>query len=128
MKLSKLIAVAAIAVGTAGCGTWSTSSVQPAAGAPPVGTAAKSPAQVLVTESDITDRPYISLGDINVTVRKATIFDDDPTQAKVNEELQEQAAKLGADAVVLARYGTVGMGFMSWGQMDGQGRAVQFKK
>jgi hypothetical protein len=128
MRLSGY-AVLAIALATAGCGTWSTASVEPATGAPaPTSASAKSPAQVTVTENDVTDRPYTSLGDISVTVRKATIFDKDPTREKVNEELQEQAAKLGADAVVLARYGTVGIGFMSWGQMDGQGRAIQFKK
>jgi hypothetical protein len=114
----------------AGCGTWSTSSVERSPTAAMLyGTPApSSPAHVMVTENDITDRPYVALGDVSVTVRKTTIFDPDPTRAKVNEALREEAAKLGADAVVLARYGAVGMGIFSWGQMEGQGRAVAFRK
>lgn len=46
----------------------------------------------------------------------------------VDQKLREQAYELGADAVVLARYGTVGVSFMSWGSLDGKGRAVQFAK
>ncbi|WP_449227506.1 hypothetical protein [Azospirillum argentinense] len=87
----------------------------------------KTPADVIVTEKDITDRKYRSLGDINVTVNKTTIFDKDPTPALVEERLKEEGAKLGADAVVLARYGTVGISFMSWGSIDGKGRAVVFE-
>ena len=118
------------------CGTYATSSVQPV-GAPaatfgPPKSAATVvptlPAQIIVTENDITDRPYKSLGDISVTVKKVTIFDHDPTREKVAEALREEAAKLGADAVVLVRYGTVGIGLTSWGIMDGQGRAVAFQK
>ena len=35
--------------------------------------------------------------------------------------------KLGADAVIHVRYGTVGIGFVSWGSLDGKGRAIVFK-
>lgn len=116
----------------ASCGTRSSADVTPAAGVPsqstPQAAAAKTPAQVVVTENDITDRPYRTLGDIQVTVSKWTIFDADPTKEKVAEALQEKAAEMGADAVVLARYGTVGVSFTSWGSMDGNGRAVAFQK
>ena len=44
----------------------------------------------------------------------------------VDDELRKEAAKIGADAVILVRYGTVGISFMSWGSLDGQGRAVAF--
>jgi len=81
---------------------------------------------VLVSENDITDKPYKVLGDIKVTVRKTTIFNADPTRAQVDEKLRKQAKKMGADAVVLVRYGTVGIGLTSWGVLDGQGRAVKF--
>ena len=79
-----------------------------------------------MTKDDITDRPYEVLGDINTTVNKTTIFHPDPTEALVDVKLREEAAKLGADAVILARYGTVGVAFMSWGSLDGNGRAVRF--
>jgi uncharacterized protein YbjQ (UPF0145 family) len=86
------------------------------------------PAAVIVTKEDITDRTYKSLGDIKVTVNKTTLFHPDPTPALVDVELKEEAAKLGADAVVLVRYGTVGVSLFSWGSLDGQGRAVKFVK
>ena len=114
----------------ASCGTYSTSSVQTPDGKPPpksVATA-KPSGKVIITENNITDRPYVSLGDISVTVRKVTIFDGDPTREKVALALQEKAAEMGADAVVLVRYGALGIGLMSWGQMEGQGRAVSFRQ
>jgi ABC-type Fe3+-hydroxamate transport system substrate-binding protein len=134
MKASPFYAMAIAAVMLAGCGTRTSSSVSPTIGATTVtGTADTRPAakpadQIILTEGDITDRPYQSLGDIEVTVKKWTIFDSDPTREKVGAALKEKAAEMGADAVVLARYGTVGIGFASWGQMDGQGRAVVFKQ
>lgn len=82
----------------------------------------------MLTEGDISDRPYIVLGDISVTVNKTTLFHADPTKEMVNEKLKEEAAKLGADAVTHVRYGTVGVSLMSWGSLDGKGRAVQFKR
>jgi uncharacterized protein YbjQ (UPF0145 family) len=119
----------------AGCATWSTSDVVPAAGAgsatakqsTTVTRPARTPDTVLVTEKDITDRPYESLGDITVTVNKTTIFNADPTPELVNQKLREKAAALGADAVIEVRYGTPGISFMSWGSMDGKGRAVAYK-
>ncbi|CAO3378632.1 hypothetical protein [Azospirillum argentinense] len=113
----------------ASCGTYSMADVKPTVGGAAVSAPnkVKTPADVIVTEKDITDRKYRSLGDINVTVNKTTIFDKDPTPALVEERLKEEGAKLGADAVVLARYGTVGISFMSWGSIDGKGRAVVFE-
>ena len=93
-----------------------------------VGAAANAPAasEIIVTEEDITDRAYRVLGDINVTVNKTTIFNADPTREMVNLELREEAHKLNADAVILVRYGSVGIGLVSWGSLDGKGRAIAF--
>ena len=63
----------------------------------------------------------------SMSVNKTTIFHPDPTQEMVREALQKEAASRGADAVILARYGTVGIGILSWGSMEGKGRAVVFK-
>ena len=82
--------------------------------------------QIIVTEEDITDKPYRVIGDIDVTVNKTTLFHPDPTRELVNKELREEAYKVGADAVVLVRYGSVGVSMMSWGSLDGKGRAVAF--
>ena len=125
-----------LAISLAGCCTWSSSSVtppsspqSPAASSRPTSTAAKparTKADIVVTQNDIADRPYTNLGDITVQVRKTTLFHPDPTREQVNEKLRNEASKLGADAVVLVRYGTVGVSALSWGELEGKGRAVKF--
>jgi len=110
-----------------GCATWSTSSVETPETAPPPATAQpKRPHEIRLTEGDIPDRKYSSLGDISVTVNKTTVFHPDPTRPMVDQKLKEEAAKLGADAVIHVRYGTVGVSFMSWGSLEGKGRAIKF--
>jgi len=84
------------------------------------------PKDILVTKEDIVDRPYEVLADIKGTGSKATIFSADPTPEDVNRKLLDQASRLGADAIILVRYGSVGIGVMSWGELEGQGRAVKF--
>lgn len=94
------------------------------------GPAIAGPAQdqvVLLTENDITDRPYQVLQDLEVTVRKQTLFSPEPTREKVAEKLRRKAAALGADAVILVRYGTVGLGIIGWGELEGRGRAIKFE-
>lgn len=118
----------------AGCSSsWSTSNVdnspgaKPAAVSAPDSTAPQKLAQdIIVTDEGITNRKYETLGAISVTVNKTTLFHKDPTPALVNEELRKEAAKLGADAVVLVRYGSIGVSAFSWGSLDGKGRAVRF--
>jgi uncharacterized protein YbjQ (UPF0145 family) len=107
-----------------GCGpTWSTGGIkQSGAGRLPTDAT-----KVIVTEGDITDRPYDVLGEVEATVNKTTIFHPDPTRELVAKELKERAAGIGADAVIQVRYGTVGVGVMSWGSLGGRGRAVAFK-
>ncbi len=113
-----------------GCTTWSTSSIDSGNGGSQgsviAGGEKKSPLSIIITKSDITDKKYKILGDIEVTVNKTTIFNKDPTREMVDKELKKEAAKLGADAVTFVRYGTVGMGLMSWGSLNGKGRAIAF--
>jgi len=110
-----------------GCATWSTSSVD--SGDRQVASVAQptSPEKVLLTENDITDRKYLSLGDITVTVNKTTLFHSNPTKEQVNQKLREKAAELGADGVILVRYGSVGASPLSWGSLEGKGRAIRFQ-
>lgn len=126
MKLSCYLIVAASGALVSGCSTWSAGEVT---NVRPTSHEVKQvlPEQVLLTDGDISDRPYTVLGDISVTVNKTTVFHSDPTKDMVNEKLKVEAAKLGADAVIHVRYGTVGISMMSWGSLDGKGRAVQFK-
>jgi len=135
MRYAKELMAAAVLVLVAGCGpTWSSSELKtaPTAAATVTGAASTSEStptdasRILVTEDDITDRAYAVLGDLKVTVNKTTIFNQDPTRELVDAELRKEAAKIGADAVILVRYGTVGISFTSWGSLDGQGRAIAF--
>ena len=134
MTSLRLYVVGAIALLVAACGMRTGTSVTPTPGATPGPANAdtklpvKSPDQITLTEGDITDRPYQSLGDIKVDLQKWTIFDKDPTREMIADALKKKAAEMGADAVVLVRYGTVGLGAFTWGEMDGQGRAVVFKQ
>jgi uncharacterized protein YbjQ (UPF0145 family) len=124
----KIILTALLAASLTGCATWSTSSVDSKSADTAVSTQAKKtpPSSVVITDKDIPDRKYQSLGDITATVNKTTIFNADPTQEMVNEKLREKASELGADAVILVRYGNGGMSLMSWGSLEGKGRAVKF--
>ena len=144
MPMVKLLNRYAIVLGATfllgACSTWSHSEVKPttsagtgqaqsqsaAVPAPGEAVVKSDPTAILVTKEDITDRKYQSIGDIDVTVNKTTIFDKDPTPALVDERLREKAAELGADAVIFVRYGTVGVSVFSWGSLDGEGRAVYF--
>lgn len=126
--MRKILLVIAMVM-LSGCATWSTSSVKGVNGSKVDAASSqeqKSPQDILITETDISDRKYKVLGDIEVTVNKTTIFHSDPTREKVNEKLKEKAAELGADAVILVRYGTAGISAMSWGSLNGKGRAIVF--
>lgn len=123
----RLAGVVLITSFAAACATWSYSSVDLAPGAQNAKPLPKkAPSEVMVTTGDIVDRPYKVLGEIKVTVNKTTISHDDPTAAQVDQKLREEAGAMGADAVVLVRYGSVGIGFATWGSLEGRGRAVAY--
>jgi hypothetical protein len=121
-----LVAAGLLALLNACAEGWATTSVSKAA------TTAGRPAtpvdKIEIIEGDVSDRPYKSLGAASVTVNKVTIFNADPTREMVNQRLRTEAAKLGADAVIQVRYGTVGVSLVSWGSLDGKGRAIVFDK
>jgi uncharacterized protein YbjQ (UPF0145 family) len=76
---------------------------------------------------DITDRPYTVIGEVNAGVRKATVFSKEASQAKIYRELWEKADKLGADAVINAKYGDSHISAFSWGKTNATGTAIKFK-
>ena len=76
---------------------------------------------------DIKDRPYEVVGEVKAGVRKATVFSKSPDQKKIYGELWERAEKLGADAVVNAKYGDAHMTAFSWGKSNATGTAIRFK-
>jgi uncharacterized protein YbjQ (UPF0145 family) len=75
---------------------------------------------------DITDRPYRVIGEVKAGVRKATVFSKEVSQAKIYRNLWERAEKLGADAVINAKYGDSKVSLMSWGKTDATGTAIKF--
>lgn len=131
-KKTGLIVVISSNIFLGGCATWSTSSVDKTATESALTvTTTPAPKQIMprdvfITDTDIVDRKYSSLGDITVTVNKTTIFHPEPTQELVNIQLREKGAELGADAVILVRYGKGGISLFSWGSLDGKGRAVKY--
>lgn len=136
VPVKRLAMMGIVALAFGGCATWSTSDVQvpsvalSTATVPAPASTKRAPItvdKVALFEGDVSDRAYEAIGDISVTVNKTTIFHSDPTREMVAERLKEEAAKLGADAVIHVRYGTVGIGFMSWGSLNGNGRAIVYK-
>lgn len=92
----------------------------------PVGTA--KPNEIVITESDITNRRYVAIGDITVSVRKNAVFDSS-LEKKALAALREKAAAVHADAVVLVRYDTNNFDIYNFnlGHMNATGRAVVFE-
>ena len=85
-------------------------------------------AEVVITDKDITTKQYTSICDITVKVRKMTLFSSDPTPQDVQDKLKEEAAKVGADAVIFVRTGSAGMSAMSYGELEGKGRAIKYNQ
>ncbi|TCP31431.1 hypothetical protein EV292_11086 [Sphingomonas sp. BK235] len=75
---------------------------------------------------DLTDKPYRVLGEVKAGVRKATVFSKSPSQEKIYKELWERGRKLGADAVINAKYGDAHVTAFSWGKANATGTAVKF--
>lgn len=84
-------------------------------------------AGVPVFPDDISDRPYDVIGEVKAGIRKATIFSNKASQAKIYRELWERADKLGADAVINAKYGDSHVTALSWGSTSATGTAIKFK-
>ena len=81
---------------------------------------------VPVFPGDITDRPYVVVGEVKAGVRKATVFSGAASEKKIYRELWERAEKMGADAVINAKYGESHVALTSWGKTNATGTAVRF--
>jgi uncharacterized protein YbjQ (UPF0145 family) len=75
---------------------------------------------------DITDRPYAVIGEVKAGVRKATIFSKEASQEKIYRELWERGEKMGADAIINAKYGDSHVSAFSWGKTNATGTAIKF--
>lgn len=76
---------------------------------------------------DLPEPPYDIVGEVEAGVRKATLFSKEPSQENIYKELWERADKLGADAVINARYSDSHMTAMSWGKTKATGTAIKFR-
>jgi len=81
-----------------------------------------------LVEGDLQGRRYEVLGEVSVTLNKLTIFHPDPTREQAAQRLREEAAKLGADAVINVEIGEVGLGLLSWATRDARGQAIRFTR
>lgn len=109
-----------------GCSTWSSSNVQLNKNIEVKEITNEE--NIVLMQGDITDKQYTVLAELSVDVNKTTLFHKDPTQEDANKKLKEEAAKIGADAVIFVRYGTVGVSLFSWGSLNAKGRAIKFIK
>lgn len=69
------------------------------------------------------DRPYKGCGKISIKVSKASLFSKSPTIEDANFKLQEEASKLGANAVLYVDYSR-GMSLTSYEVLKASGEAV----
>lgn len=122
MRLNKagLLVLAIVLLSTSGCATYRTSSnikSEP-------NTTASSSAPVIITEGSLPDRKFKEIGPIEVSIKKLTVFNKDPTKEQANEALIEKARKIGADAVINVTYKS-GVGLTTWGYIDSKGTGVK---
>lgn len=94
--------------------------------APPTAYADLASHRYPVVAGDIIGRPYRVLGIVGAEVRKATLFSPSPSEEHVYRELWERARRMGADAVIHARYGNTRVTGLSWGSRRSQGDAIKF--
>jgi len=114
------VLLAVVVAMTAGCATYRTdSNIQ---SKPP--DAATPSVKVLLTEDSLRGRKSTEIGPIEVSVKKLTVVDKDPTKEQANEALIEKARSIGANAVIKIAY-TSGVGSTTWGYMDAKGLGVK---
>jgi hypothetical protein len=105
-----------------GCASQQTSS-----STTPAPAAAVSPKNNVQIFEGVPNKKYKEIGPIEVSVKKLTIFHQDPTKEQANEALGEKARAIGADAVIKVTYES-GIGLTSWGYIDATGTAVKLNE
>ena len=72
------------------------------------------------------DRPYKIIGEIRDNLRKHFAFQSSPSKDKIYAEIWERAQKMGADAVINARYGATERTPFNHGRTSISGTAIKF--
>ncbi|MBN1838839.1 MAG: hypothetical protein JW802_02225 [Campylobacterales bacterium] len=83
---------------------------------------------LLMYELDITDRPYTSLGEIEVSLTKLNPWGKEPTKEEAEAKLKEEGLKKGADALIFVRYEKVGVSYNRWSGIEAKAQAVKFTR
>ena len=80
--------------------------------------------KVIISEDSLPNRKYRTIGPVEVSVKKMTVFQKDPTREQANEALENWARENGADAVINVKYSS-GIGLWTWGYFDADGTGVK---
>jgi hypothetical protein len=80
----------------------------------------------IVTEGDISDRPYTELGTVTAKAGKFSWVSRNPDRSDIDTKLRLKALQMGADAVVRVHYTPTGASMMSWGGIKGEGVAIKY--
>ncbi|ACZ11073.1 hypothetical protein [Sulfurospirillum deleyianum] len=83
---------------------------------------------LLMYELDITERPYTSLGEIEVSLTKLNPWGKEPTKEEAEAKLKEEGLKKGADALIFVRYEKVGVSYNRWSGIEAKAQAVKFSR
>ena len=78
-----------------------------------------------VFEGDVK-RPYVVIGQIKDNLRKPFAFLPNPTAEKILAEIWERARKMGADAVINARFGKTERTLFNHGRTPISGTAIKY--
>ncbi len=122
----RLLVSLGLALSVSACATWETSSLPSEAKKAEV-PATISLSDIIVSENALPGRSYDRLGPLKVTVNKTTALHPAPTREAVIAKLQEDAAKLGGNAVIEATISETQISAFSWGTRTGTGTAVRLK-
>lgn len=85
------------------------------------------PDRITLQEGSQVSRNYWVVADLKVAVHRSPHASGVPTRAMVRDALRHKAAELGADAVILVRYGVLGPSPASAATLEGHGRAIKFR-
>lgn len=72
------------------------------------------------------DRQYVVVGEIRDNLRKSFSFQANPTKERIYAELWERARKMGADAVIYAKYGETKVTLFNNGRTPISGTAIRY--
>lgn len=91
---------------------------------------ARAPRQTVADQVPVLDHdvaaPYEILADLEVAVAQRGALGTRPTRADVEREMRIEAARIGADAVILFRAGEPGVSLFSYHEWRARGRAIRY--